>query len=149
MKNKLPYVKEYRDLLAYKKSLGLAEMVFQETKLFPKEEVYSLTNQLRRSSRSIGAQIAEAWGKRLYVKHFISKLTDAVAELYETEHWLDIAYNCKYIKLETRDELSEKCKEIGRLLGGMISKADLFCEKTEKLIGERLPGYFSRAHDNN
>ena len=149
MKNKLPYVKEYRDLLAYKKSLELAEMVFQETKSFPKEEVFSLTNQLRRSSRSIGAQIAESWGKRLYVKHFVSKLTDAIAELYETEHWLDIAYNCKYIKLETRDELSEKCKEIGRLLGGMISKADLFCEKTEKHVREGLQEYFSRSHDNN
>jgi len=142
MKNKLPYVKEHRDLLVYKKSLELAEMVFQETKSFPKEEVFSLTNQLRRSSRSIGAQIAESWGKRLYVKHFISKLTDAVSELYETEHWLDIAYNCKYINLETRNELSEKCKEIGRLLGGMISKADLFCGKTGGHIKEKLPEYF-------
>jgi len=142
MKNKLPYVKEYRDLLAYKKSLELTEMVFQETKTFPKEEVFSLTNQLRRSSRSIGAQIAEAWGKRLYVKHFISKLTDAIAELNETEHWLDIALNCEYITLETRNELKEKCKEIGRLLGGMISKADLFCEKTGKHIKEKGPEYF-------
>ncbi|MCK4489630.1 MAG: four helix bundle protein [Anaerolineales bacterium] len=133
MKDKLPYVKEYRDLLVYKKSLELAEMVFQETKSFPKEEIFSLTNQLRRSSRSIGAQIAEAWGKRLYVKHFISKLTDAIAELNETEHWLDIALNCEYITLETRNELKEKCKEIGRLLGGMISKADLFCEKKHTL----------------
>jgi len=142
MKNKLPYVKEYRDLLAYKKTLELAEIVFQETKSFPKEEVFSLTNQLRRSSRSIGVQIAESWGKRLYVKHFISKLTDAISELYETEHWLDIAYNCKYINIKTRNELSEKCKEIGRLLGGMISKADLFCEKTGGQIKEKLSEYF-------
>ncbi len=142
MNEKLPYVSSYRQLVVYKSSMELAEKVFLASIRFPKEETYSLTDQIRRSSRSIGAQIAEAWGKRLYVKHFISKLTDAVAELYETEHWLDIAYNCKYIKLETRDELSEKCNEIGRLLGGMISKADLFCEKIEKLKGERLPEYF-------
>ncbi len=142
MKDKLPYVKEYRDLLVYKKTLELAEMVFQETKSFPKEEIFSLTNQLRRSSRSIGVQIAEAWGKRLYIKHFISKLTDAIAELNETEHWLDIALNCEYITLETRNELKGKCKEIGRLLGGMISKAELFCGKAEKHIKEKLPEYF-------
>lgn len=67
----------YRELLVYKK----AENIYRESRSFPKEEVYSLTNQIRRSSRSVGAQIAEAWGKRMYLKHFVSKLTDAESEL--------------------------------------------------------------------
>ena len=73
----LPYVESFRDLLAYQKAKAIAKEIFQLTKAFPREEAYSLTDQIRRSSRSIGAQIAEAWGKRSYEKHFISKLTDA------------------------------------------------------------------------
>jgi len=142
MTKKLPYMSSYLDLLAYKKVIGLAEWIFQETKTFPKEEIYSLTDQVRRSSRSIGAQIAEAWGKQLYIKHFISKLTDANAELLETEHWLDITLNCGYISSEVRNKLRELCIEISRLLGGMISKADLFCVKSENGIKEVLAEYF-------
>jgi four helix bundle protein len=95
---------------------------------FPKEETYSLTNQIRRSSRSIGAQIAESWGKRKYVKHFVSKLTDAYAEAYETEHWVYIAYQCNYINEDKYKTLSRKCSEICHLLGGMITKANKFCD---------------------
>jgi four helix bundle protein len=124
---KLPYAKRYQDLIAYKKSMDLADIVFQETKSFPKEEVYSLTDQLRRASRSVGAQIAEAWGKRNYIKHFKSKLTDASAELNETEHWLVIAHNCNYISTTTKSYLIGLCNEINRLICGMISKAELFC----------------------
>jgi len=124
---KLPYAKRYQELIAYKKTMDLADAVFQETKSFPKEEVYSLTDQLRRASRSVGAQIAEAWAKRNYIKHFISKLTDASAELNETEHWLVIAHNCNYISKTTRDDLVDLCYEINRLIYGMISKAELFC----------------------
>ncbi len=124
---KLPYAKKYQDLLAYTKSLYLAEMIFQETKSSPKEEIYSLTDQLRRASRSVGAQIAEAWGKRMYIRHFISKLTDASAELNETEHWLDIAHKCEYINESTRGELIYLCNEINRLVNGMIAKASYFC----------------------
>ena len=127
MTEKLPYAKRYQDLFAYKKSMDLADLVFHETKSFPKEEVYSLTDQLRRASRSVGAQIAEAWGKRNYIKHFKSKLTDASAELYETEHWLVIAHNCNYISSSTRGNLVDLCNEINRLICGMKSKAELFC----------------------
>jgi len=107
--------------------MGLADQVYQITRSFPKEEVYSLTDQLRRASRSVGAQIAEAWGKRNYIKHFISKLTDASAELNETEHWIVIAHNCSYISTTTRSDLIDLCAEINRLINGMISKAELFC----------------------
>ena len=142
MTEKLPYARSFQDLLAYKKAGQLAERVFAETKRFPKEEVYSLTDQIRRSSRSVGAQIAEAWGKRRYINNFILMLTNASAELNETEHWLDIALNCGYISSEVRNKLRELCIEISRLLGGMISKADLFCVKSENGIKEVLAEYF-------
>lgn len=93
----LPYVNSFRDLLVYQKSRALAQVVFQVTKQFPKEEMYALTDQIRRSSRSIGAQIAEAWAKRRYEKHFLSKLTDADGEQQETQHWLETAVDCSYI----------------------------------------------------
>ena len=104
MNSKLPYVQKYKQLEAYKYSMKLAEIIFHATLNFPKEERYSLIDQIRRSSRSIGAQLAEAWGKRPYVKHFITKLTDAYSEVYETEHWIEIAYRCGYF---TKDERSE------------------------------------------
>lgn len=127
MNDKLPYVNSYNQLLAYKYSLELADLIFQVTLKFPKDETYSLTDQVRRSSRSIGAQIAEAWGKRPYIKHFVSKLTDAYAEVYETEHWIEIAKRCEYITEDTVLSLNSLCKRICQLLGGMVSKANQFC----------------------
>ena len=82
----MEFVKNYSELEVYKFSRNLSKEVFEITKEFPKEEMYSLTDQIRRSSRSVGAQIAEAWGKRRYEKHFISKLTDADGERLETQH---------------------------------------------------------------
>ena len=87
----LPYAVSFRDLLVYQKAKALAKEIFQLSKKFPREEAYSLTDQIRRCSRSIGAQISEAWAKRLYEKHFISKLTDADGEQNETQHWIDTA----------------------------------------------------------
>jgi four helix bundle protein len=138
----LPYVDSYRDLLAYKKARVLSSEIFQITKTFPKEEMFSLTDQIRRSSRSVGAQIAEAWAKRRYQKHFISKLTDADGEQQETQHWLDTAADCGYLSQKQALTLSEKCAEIGRLLGGMIAKADLFCTTPSKSIRESTVDYF-------
>ena len=126
MKEKLPYAQNYRELLVYKKAEDLAEIIYKESRSFPKEEVYSLTNQIRRSSRSVGAQIAEAWGKRRYLKHFVAKLTDAEAELNETEHWIETACSCDYLPQRTRDKLIKECGNIRRLIGGMILKADSF-----------------------
>ena len=87
----LSYAKSFRDLLVYQKARQLAQEIFQVTSTFPREEMFSLTDQIRRSSRSIGAQIAEAWAKRRYERHFLSKLTDADGEQQETQHWLETA----------------------------------------------------------
>ena len=87
----------FQDLLAYKKSFGLAMKIFEVSKSFPKEEKYSLTDQVRRSSRSTTANISESYRKRRYPKNFISKLTDSDAENSETQTWLEFAFECKYI----------------------------------------------------
>jgi four helix bundle protein len=135
-------VKSYRDLVVYKKARQLSLEIFQVTKTFPREEMFSLTDQIRRSSRSVGAQIAEAWAKKRYEKHFMSKLTDADGEQQETQHWLDTAADCGYLSQSQAATLSEKCAEIGRLLGGMIAKADLFCGIPPKSIRESIADYF-------
>ena len=116
MSSNLPYVHSYRSLISCKHAINLADQIFHIPLEFPKEERYSLTNQIRRSSRSIGAQIAESWGKRRYLKDFISKLTDAYAEAYETEHWVFIAYQCNYISQEEYQDLAMKCNEICHLV---------------------------------
>ncbi len=90
----------FKTLLAYKKGFDLAMSIFEISKSFPKEETYSLTDQIRRSSRSVPSNIAEAYRKRRYPKHFISKLTDADGENSETNTWLDFAHACNYIKKE-------------------------------------------------
>ena len=87
----MEYVKSFRDLEVYKLTREVSKKVFVLSRKFPREEQYSLTDQMRRSSRSVGAQIAEAWGKRRYELHFISKLTDADGEQLETQHWLEVA----------------------------------------------------------
>jgi len=141
----LPYVENFRYLLAYQKAKALAKEIFQLTKTFPREEAYSLTDQIRRSSRSIGAQIAEAWGKRSYEKHFISKLTDADSEQLETQHWIDTATDCSYLNTEQKSSLIKSCEEIGRLVGGMIAKSDKFCSTTPiSVVREDAAEYFTR-----
>ena len=129
---KLPYVNSYIDLTVYKKSRELSKIIFELSKDFPPEENYSLTIQIRRSSRSIGAQIAEAWAKRSYKRHFISKLTDSDAEVNETEHWADIAFDCGYIIKEEKTVIKKSCQEIGRSIGSMINKADIFCNPSKR-----------------
>jgi len=136
------YAKSHRDLILYQKARMLAQEIFEMTKSFPKEETYSLTDQVRRSSRSVGAQIAEAWAKRLYEKHFISKLTDADGEQHETQHWIEIARDCDYISQEKSDQLVERCREVGRLIGSMIDKASLFCNPPSHSIRESQAKYF-------
>ena len=123
----LGHAKSFRDLVVHQKSQELARIVFELSKSFPAEETYSLTDQLRRSARSIGAQIAEAWAKRRYEKHFVSKLTDADGEQNETQYWIDTAKNCGYLTNQTASELSARCAEIGRMLHSMISKSSHFC----------------------
>ena len=123
------YVKSFRDLEVYKLAREVAKEIFILSKGFPVEEKYSLTNQIRRSSRSVGAQIAEAWGKRKYEMHFISKLTDADSEQLETQHWIEVSEECNYINPETSKSLLQKSESIGKMLQSMIDKSDTFCKK--------------------
>jgi four helix bundle protein len=128
----MEYVKSYRDLEIYKLSRQLSKDIFEVTKAFPREEMYSLTDQIRRSSRSVGAQIAEAWAKRKYEKHFISKLTDADGEQQETQHWIETALDCSYISSELATALLQQYASIGKMLNSMINKASVFCDRQDK-----------------
>ena len=117
----------YRDLRVYQLTFEVQQEVFHISKVFPKEETYALTDQSRRSSRSVGANIAEAWHKRRYVAHFVSKLTDADGEQAETQHWLDTAFACEYISSAQRDNLVAKCQRIGQMLGTMMKEPEKWC----------------------
>ncbi len=116
----------FRKLLVYQKSFEIAMEIFEISKSFPKAEIYSLTDQIRRSSRSVCANITEAYRKRLYPKHFISKLTDADAENSETLTWLEFSLACNYISCEMKNKLEQKNIEIGKLLNFMIKNPEKF-----------------------
>ena len=117
-------VKRFEDLEIYQMALIVQREVFRLTQGFPKDERYSLTDQMRRSSRSVGANIAEAWHKRRYPAHFASKLTDADAESAETRHWLQTGLDCEYLTEEQCLKLTEDCLAVGAKLGHMIQNAD-------------------------
>lgn len=117
---------EYKELIAYQKGFQLAMDIFELSKKFPTEEKYSLTDQIRRSSRSVCANMAEAYRKRRYVNHFISKLTDCDAESSETNVWLDLALTCNYITIENHENLVIKSNEIGKLINYMINNPSKF-----------------------
>ncbi len=128
----MEYVKSFRDLEVYKLSRQLSKEIYEVSSRLlsgPKEEMYSLTDQVRRSSRSVGAQIAEAWAKRKYEKHFMSKLTDADGEQLETQHWIETALDCSYISREVVDHLLNSYASVGKMLSSMISKAESFCNR--------------------
>jgi four helix bundle protein len=116
----------FQDLLAYQKSFSLAMRIFEMTKSFPKEEMYSLTDQIRRSSRSAAANIAEAYRKRVYPKSFQSKLTDSDAENSETQVWLEFSLKCNYINEVTFNELLNESNEVGKLINYMILNPQKF-----------------------
>ena len=121
-------VSSFRELEVYKVCRQQAKDIFELSKRFPREETYSLTDQIRRASRSSGAQIAEAWGKRRYEKHFISKLTDAGAEQLETQHWIDTSLECAYITKKEAENLLSRYVTVGKMLDSMIDKASWFCK---------------------
>jgi four helix bundle protein len=125
------YVKSFKELEVYKQSRLLARNIYSITKSFPADEKYSLTDQIRRSSRSIGAQIAESWGKIMYLRHFVSKLTDADSEQFETQHWIEISLECNYVTISQKEELLANCEIIGKMIQSMIDKAGLFCSKND------------------
>lgn len=119
-----------QDLEAYKTAYKLAMRIYRASKSWPPEERYSLTDQIRRSSRSVCANVAESWGKRRYVAHFTAKLTDADGENLETQTWLHFAQDCGYLDKEGFDDLIGGSEEVGRLLGGMLAKPESFCLKS-------------------
>jgi four helix bundle protein len=121
----------FQDLLAYKKSFALAMKIFEITKAFPKEEMYSLTDQIRRSSRSVPVTMAEAYRKRIYPKHLYSKLTDSDGENSETQVWLEFALSCKYISVDIYQELISESIEVGKLVNYMILNPEKFGVKKE------------------
>lgn len=116
----------FKDLLAFKKSFSLAMKIFEVSKSFPKEEKYSLTDQIRRSSRSVSANISESYRKRQYLKHFVSKLSDADAENSETYTWLLFAFKCDYLDKNTFDNLIVENDEVGKLINYMINNPGKF-----------------------
>ena len=111
----------------YQAAFALQQKIFAVTKTFPREETYSLTDQIRRSSRSVGANLSEAWAKRRYPAHFLSKLTDADGELQETLHWLASAEACEYLSLDQSKTLLDQERVVGRQLGSMIYRHESFC----------------------
>jgi four helix bundle protein len=116
----------YERLMAYQKAYKLANELFVLSKSFPEEEKYSLTDQVRRSSRSVCTNIGEGYRKRRYPKHFVSKLTDADGEMTETQIWINFAFECKYISLKKHEELSDQAMQAGRLIGFMIDNPQKF-----------------------
>jgi len=117
-------IKTHKDLEVFQLSFSSGMEVFEMTKSFPKEETYSLTDQIRRSSRSVSGNLAEAFRKRRYPKHFISKLSDSEGEAAETQVWLDYALACKYINKKLHEELTDKYDHILAMLVNMIRKPE-------------------------
>jgi four helix bundle protein len=139
----LHHAKRFRDLVVYQKAKKVSRAIFEISKGFPKEETYSLTDQIRRASRSIGAQIAEAWAKRSYERHFVSKLTDADAEQMETQHWIDELCDCKYLDTKQAGELLEELMQIGRMLNSIMEKAHLFCGQNNCVVHDEIVDYLA------
>ena len=123
-------IRSPKDLLVYQKAYGLAMRIFELSKTFSAEEKYSLTDQVRRSSRSVCTNIREAWAKRRYEAHFVSKLTDADGENGETDSWLDFAYDCRYLAKTDHAKLTAECSEVGAMLGSMINDPSSFILKS-------------------
>ena len=120
-------IESFKDLIVYQKAYQLAMEIFEISKSFPKEEKYSLTDQRRRSSRSVTACIAEAWARRRYEKSFINKLTDSLGEEFEIETWLDYSRDCKYISIEIHDKLYNGYEEVRKILISMINNPEKWC----------------------
>ena len=125
-------VQTHRDLEIYCKAFAAAMRLFEHSKRFPKEETYSLTDQVRRSSRSVGANLAEAWRKRRYEAAFISKLSDSESEAAETQVWIEFSVKCNYLKREPALELYHTYDEILRMIVAMINRAESWVIKRKQ-----------------
>jgi four helix bundle protein len=120
-------IESFKDLIVYQKAYKLAMEIYEISKNFPNEEKYSLTDQIRRSSRSVTSCISESWAKRRYERAFINKLTDSLGEEHETEVWLDYSFDCKYISNETRKRILEEYDEVRKILISIINNPDKWC----------------------
>ncbi|HXD31668.1 MAG TPA: four helix bundle protein [Pyrinomonadaceae bacterium] len=116
----------FRDLKVYQMAFRLAMEIFQASKAFPQEERYSLTDQIRRSSRSVATNIGEGYRKRRYPRMFVSKMADADGEATETQIWLDFATECQYMRQDQKERFLADYAEIGKMLGGMIAHPEKF-----------------------
>ncbi len=123
-------VQSAKELTVYKKAYALAMEVFVISKRFPPEERYALTSQIRRSSRSVCLNLREAWAKRRYVNHFVSKLTDCDGECNETDSSLDFAKDCGYTNTDQHSELTSLNAEVGKMLGSMLQTPEKFCHQS-------------------
>jgi len=132
----------HRDLKVYQLAYRLAMLIFDLSKNFPNDERYSLTSQIRRSSRSVAANIAEGFRKRQYPNMFVSKLADSDAEATETQVWLDFARDCHYISTEQNRELVGRYEEIGKMLHSMVDHPERFAPKAAEQ--HFLPSAFCR-----
>lgn len=117
----------FRELIVYQKAYSLAMEIFSITGTFPKEEKYSLVDQIRRSSRSITSNISESWARKSYIKSFVNKLTDSPGEEYETETWLDYSKDCNYITSEKHQELMNGYDEVRKMLISIINNPEKWC----------------------
>ncbi len=121
----------HRDLKVFQLAYRLAMEIFHLSKRFPREEVYSLTDQIRRSSRSVAANLAEGFRKRRYPNMLVNKLTDCDGEATETQVWLDFALDCGYLSQESLDHLTNGYEEVGRMLSGMMANPRRFAPSSD------------------
>lgn len=124
----------FRDLKVFQLAYKLALEFFYESKAFPKDERFSLTDQIRRSSPSVAANIAEGYRKRQVSKLFVSKLADADGEATETQIWLDFARDCGYLTVERHAELIRECEEVGKMLGSMMTMPEKILPSNQRCV---------------
>jgi len=137
-----PMVERFRDLRVYRDAFRAARRIYELSTNWPKVERYALTDQIRRSSRAVNANVAEAWRKRLYPKHFVSKLSDADAEAAETRSWLDFALDHGYLPQNTYDELDDRYDKIQASLVKMMDTPDRWCGPADQ-VREDHTDYFT------
>ena len=125
-------VRSFRDLRVYRKAFIIAREIYEITKTWPKEEQYAMSDQIRRSSRSVCANLAEAWRRRQYPKHFVSKLSDCTSEAAETRCWLDFAVDCKYISRSEYERLDATYDEIQGGLTNMLAHSHKWCAPSRR-----------------
>lgn len=141
----LEFARNFYDLVVYQKARTLQGQILELTLRFPESERFGLTVQIRCASRSIGGQIAEAWGKRLYPRHFVSKLTDAISEALETQHWLITAADAGYFDREEATPEFKVAQEIVLMLGKMVRQHKTFCLPSPSTLREEPAEYYIAA----